>query len=209
MLSIVPSQYFFGFMPLAFGAELITVFGILNKAAGFYGLLSIFTGYSITAAQLVLNIFSIILLPFFLYALHNVRRQNALPVVAYSYVYLVDMLSNIAFTIFFSVTWFRTHGSDVEDKTESALDAPSERGLSISIVTLILLLKIYFCFVLFGFARVLVRKAGLRTDNGEGQYGRPLQFLLLGIAPSFWRRGGRRGGKGRMTNTLDEEIEMY
>ncbi|KAK9431600.1 Inositolphosphorylceramide synthase subunit Kei1-domain-containing protein [Lipomyces doorenjongii] len=213
MLSIVPRQYFLGFIPLAAGAELITVFGVVNKASGIYGLLSIFTGHPITAAQLVLNIVSLLLLPVFLYALHNVRRQNALPVVAFSYIYFVDMLANLAFTIYFSVTWFRvfdvTAATEAGKDTSSSLDTASERGLSITIIVLVLLFKVYFCFALFGYARMLVRKAGLRADNGEGKFTKRLQFIMLAIAPSFWRRGGRRAGKGRMVNTLEEGIEMF
>ncbi|KAK9477371.1 Inositolphosphorylceramide synthase subunit Kei1-domain-containing protein [Lipomyces japonicus] len=208
MLSIVPKQYFLGFIPLSAGAELITVFGVVNKASGIYGLLSIFTGHPITGPQLALNIISLVLLPFFLYALHNVRRQNPLPVVAYAYVYFGDMLANVAFTIYFAVSWFRKFDSVVKqqedgDSSTETLDTASERGLSITIITFILLLKVYFCFVLFGYARALVRKAGLRADNGEGGSQR-VQFLLLSIAPSFWRRGGPRAGKGRMTHALEE-----
>ncbi|KAK9323490.1 Inositolphosphorylceramide synthase subunit Kei1-domain-containing protein [Lipomyces orientalis] len=213
MLSIVPRHYFLGFIPLAAGAELITVFGVVNKASGIYGLLSIFTGHPITAAQLVLNVISLLLLPVFLYALHSVRRQQALPVVAFSYIYFLDMLANLAFTIYFSVTWFRVFDgaatAEAAAGTSSSLDTASERGLSITIIVLALLFKVYFCFVLFGYARMLVRKAGLRSDNGEGKYMKQLQYIMLAIAPSFWRRGGRRAGKGRMVNTLEEGIEMY
>ncbi|KAK9448853.1 Inositolphosphorylceramide synthase subunit Kei1-domain-containing protein [Limtongia smithiae] len=214
MVSLVPRQYFIGFLPLAAGAELITVFGVVNKASGIYGLLSIFTGKSISAAQWVLNIFSIILLPFFLYALHSVRRQNALPVVAYSYVFFLDMLSNIAFTIYFSVVWFREFDkADAEVDPSHQIDVPAERGVSITIIVLVLLCKMYFCIAIFGFARSLVRKAGLRADNGEGRL-RALQYVLLGvIMPRFWspaRRGvGNGSSKGLMVDALEEGIEMY
>ncbi|KAK9238432.1 Inositolphosphorylceramide synthase subunit Kei1-domain-containing protein [Lipomyces kononenkoae] len=213
MPSIVPKQYFLGFIPLAAGAELITVFGVVNKASGIYGTLSIFTGHPITAVQLVLNIISLVLLPVFLYALHNVRRQNALPVVAFSYIYFFDMLANIAFTIFFSVSWFRafkvTAAAEASQDTTTSVDTASERGLSITIIVLVLLCKIYFSFALFGYARLLVRKAGMRADNGEGKFARRLQYIMLTIAPSFWRRGSRRAGKARMVNTLEEGTEMY
>lgn len=165
------------------------------------------SGHPINAAQWVLNIISIILLPFFLYALLSVRRQNPLPVVAYSYVYLLDMLANIAFTIFFSVTWFRGFDKVVasgdDDANAAKLDTASERGVSISVIVLVLLFRLYSCFVLFGYARMLVRKSGLRFDNGQGKSAM-LQYVLLGLTPSFWRRGGRRAGKGRMVTTLEE-----
>ncbi|KAK9365330.1 Inositolphosphorylceramide synthase subunit Kei1-domain-containing protein [Lipomyces kononenkoae] len=213
MPSLVPKQYFLGFIPLAAGAELITVFGVVNKASGIYGTLSIFTGHPITVAQLVLNIISLLLLPVFLYALHNVRRQNALPVVAFSYIYFLDMLANLAFTIYFSVAWFRvfnvTLATEASKDNTPSIDTASERGLSITIIVLVLLCKVYFSLALFGYARLLVRKAGMRADNGEGKFTRRLQYFMLTIAPSFWRRGSRRAGKGRMVNTLEEGNGTY
>ncbi|KAK9474235.1 Inositolphosphorylceramide synthase subunit Kei1-domain-containing protein [Dipodascopsis tothii] len=215
MQSLVPKQHFLGFLPLSVGAELITIFGIVNNASGIYGLLSIFTGHPITAPQLTLNIISLILLPFLLYSLRNVRNQNALPVVAYAYVYFLDMLANLAFTIYFSVTWFRVFDQTAAEAaakakdTSAAIDTAAERGLAIAIIVFVLLLKIYFSFVLFGYARLLVRKEGLRRDNGEGKYGGRLQFVLLSIAWSFWRRGGSRAGKGRMADAIDQSVDLY
>ncbi|KAK9454143.1 Inositolphosphorylceramide synthase subunit Kei1-domain-containing protein [Dipodascopsis uninucleata] len=202
-----------GFVPIAVGAELITMFAIANKASGIYGLLSIVTGHPITAPQLLMNVLSVILLISFLFALHSIRKQNALPVVAYSYIYFFDMLANVAFTIYFSVTWFRHFdektSEDGNNNGGDSLNVASERGLSITVIVLALVAKIYFCFVLFGFARLLVRKSDLRPDNGTGKYSRALQFILLSIASSFWRMGGRRAGKGRMVNTLETDSEVY
>ncbi|KAK9463040.1 Inositolphosphorylceramide synthase subunit Kei1-domain-containing protein [Lipomyces oligophaga] len=208
MISITPRKYFMGFLPLAAGAELIAVFGIVNKASGLYGLLSIFTGHPISGEQWALNIISIILLPFFLYALHCVRRQMALPVAAFAYVYFLDMLANIAFTIYFSVTWFRAFDAEVDKtvaKGGAQLDTASERGVSISIITIALLFKVYASLVLFGFARMLVQKEGLRPDNGQGKAAK-LQFILLSIARPFWTRDSRRAGKGRMMSALEEGL---
>lgn len=56
--SILPLQsFFFTLFDLKLGSEIITWFAILNKVAGFYGLLAVFTGG--TLAQLSMYLYSV------------------------------------------------------------------------------------------------------------------------------------------------------
>jgi len=56
--NLLPLQsFFFTVFDLKLGSEIITWFAILNKVAGFYGLLAVFTGG--TLAQLSMYLYSV------------------------------------------------------------------------------------------------------------------------------------------------------
>jgi hypothetical protein len=58
LTSMLPFQsFFFSLFDLKLGSEIITWFAILNKVAGFYGLLAVFTGG--TLAQLSMYLYSV------------------------------------------------------------------------------------------------------------------------------------------------------
>jgi hypothetical protein len=93
--------------------------GIFNKAAGIFGILSIFTGHPISAVEWVMNILQILLLPLFIMAFINIKKKNALRILVFAYIYILDSVAMFAFTIYFIVHWF-TAGA-----REAASNAPS------------------------------------------------------------------------------------
>lgn len=63
-----------------------------------------------------------------------------------------------------------------------------ESAVSIILTVALLLARIYFSFVIIGFARQLVRQQNLRRYNGtpRGSWSYMLQSILLGPFESFW-----------------------
>lgn len=248
---------------MSLGADLIVVAGIVNKASGFYGLLSLLTGAHIGVLSWILHIFSLVLLPIYIYAFCAVRARNALYMLSFVHLYFIDTLVDIGFTIAFCVKWF-SHAravaakaspvvsdivattvattaaviaeaktiatfaaedfmSSIEDdidltatpvedadfsiatapavpelfeRAAAAIAAPSnesasvarESAVSIIFTVFLLLVRIYFTFVLIGFARQLVRQQNLRRYNGapKGSFVARLQQVLLTPFESFW-----------------------
>lgn len=186
------------------GAEIIVSFGILNKASGFYGLASLLTGHPISAMEWVLNIWSLVLLTMFLIGYNAIRNKKALALLSFAHFYVVDTLFSIAFTIFFCVKWFK-----IQRKTKttsviySARDASTaaatnlfsdsaslaqESATSIILTVFVLLARIYFAFVIIGYARQLIRRQNLRRYNGspKGSWSATLQQVLLTPFEYFW-----------------------
>lgn len=91
---------------MSLGADIIICSGIINKASGLYGLLSIFTGHPIGALSWILHIASLITIPLYIYAFLSVKNQRALYILFFTHFYFLDTLFSIAFTIVFCVKWF-------------------------------------------------------------------------------------------------------
>ncbi|KAA8915879.1 hypothetical protein TRICI_001972 [Trichomonascus ciferrii] len=104
-LSIVPKAFLF-FFPLHLGAELIIAIGLLNKASGFYGILSIFTGHPLSVMEWILNILSLVTLPLYIMAFQTIHTRNALRMVLFAYLYTIDTLCSVGFSVYFCVHWF-------------------------------------------------------------------------------------------------------
>lgn len=93
-------------MPLSLGADLIIVSGVVNKASGFYGILSLLTGAHISVMSWILHIFSLVAFPLYVYAFFAIKNRNALFFLAFVHIYFIDTLIDIGFTIVFCIKWF-------------------------------------------------------------------------------------------------------
>lgn len=224
---------------------------------------------------------SIVSLPIYLYAFLSVRNKNALYLLFFAYIYLIDTMIDIGFTITFCVKWFAharkaskaienisttttaatqtaiatattvatntlaTTSSAISQATNTAIEkvvqiastatakgdfsiataapeslikraavavsvaaeaavtatpaeksTPTNQSASVareSIVTIILtvfllLVRIYFTFVLIGYARHIVRQQNLRKYNGvpKNSWTSKFQQILLTPFESFW-----------------------
>jgi hypothetical protein len=114
------------FLPLHVGVELILAIGMFNKASGFYGILSIFTGHPIGAVEWVLNIVSLCLLPFYVVTYAKFAKKDALQMLVFAYAYVADTFINLGLTIFFCVHWF----TSVSRKVQSPMGAKVGSGIS-------------------------------------------------------------------------------
>jgi hypothetical protein len=99
-------QKFLFCMSLRTGVEMICLAMLFNKVAGLYGLLAIFTGYRLDAAQLSMYIYSILALLLLAFLLPHVRRHSVFECLALAWLYLIDTVVNSAYVSAFASTYF-------------------------------------------------------------------------------------------------------
>lgn len=195
MVSIVPKSFLF-IMPLQIGAEIICGLGIFNRASGFYGFLSLFTGHPLSALEWILNLLSMAFLPLYVLAFWAVKQRNALFTVLFAYVYSIDTIASVFFTTSFSVVWFSTaalsisenhmmagnkhnlnstaNGTDpssssrpLQTNFDKSASLASETAVSMIMPIGLLMLRLYFSLIILAYARLLVRQHNLKPHNGS------------------------------------------
>jgi len=172
---------FLGIMSLMTGAELIALALVFNKATGFYGILTLFTGYSMSALQISAYILSLVALVVLGYTIPHIRKQSPFQNMILAWLYVLDTLVNIAYTIVFAVTWYLANFHDPKGPAgaEDDHDSPSngdvqldpdqtkqaEAGLgvqesvfSLMLVVALMLLRVYFSLVVLAYARSVVQR---------------------------------------------------
>lgn len=92
-------------MSLRTGAEMISLSMIFNKVTGFYGLLAILTGFSLSPLQLSMYLYSLAALIILAFLMPHIRRQSPFQCLALAWFYLLDTVINTAFTSAFAITW--------------------------------------------------------------------------------------------------------
>lgn len=111
------------FMSLRTGVEMVSLSMIFNKLTGFYGLLAILTGVSLSPLQLSMYIYSVGALVLLTFLMPHIRKQSPFQCLALAWFYLFDTVINTAFTSAFAVTWFLAVSADNANK-----DIPSSPG---------------------------------------------------------------------------------
>ena len=99
-------QRFLYTLSLSTGATLITLSLAINKLSGVYGILALFTGYSLSPLQLSMYIYSVLALVLTIYLSQHIRRQSPLQCLALAWFYVLDSVINAAYTAVFAVSWF-------------------------------------------------------------------------------------------------------
>jgi hypothetical protein len=141
----------------------------------------------------------------FIVGYYAIRNKRALALLSFTHFYIVDTLFSIAFTIFFCVKWFKVQRQaktssviySARDASASAAttnlfsDSASlaqESATSIVLTVFVLLARIYFAFIIIGYARQLIRQQNLRRYNGspKGSWSAILQQVLLTPCEYFW-----------------------
>lgn len=112
-------------MPLYIGAEIVLGFAILNKAAGFYGFLSIITGHPINFWQWLYNVLELLCLPFYISALTLIKKkpENGRKFLLACLVYVIDSVVGVFYTLYFVHFWFANE-EVVTNKREFGVDLP-------------------------------------------------------------------------------------
>jgi inositol phosphorylceramide synthase regulatory subunit len=114
-----PKQRFFYTMTLSTGASLITLSMLVNKLAGLYGILALFTGYHLSPFQLTMYIYSTVALILTAYLAPHIRKQSPLQCLALAWFYVLDSIVNAMYTTVFAATWFLVlaqHDAGTSDK---------------------------------------------------------------------------------------------
>lgn len=113
-------QTFLFITSLRFGAEMISLSLLFNKLAGFYGILALVTGYSLSFLQLSMYIYSLGALVLLCYLMSHIQKASPLEMVALAWFYLIDTLLNGAYTSFFAISWFLTLSAAAIDAEATA-----------------------------------------------------------------------------------------
>ncbi|KAL2177551.1 Inositolphosphorylceramide synthase subunit Kei1-domain-containing protein [Thermothelomyces heterothallicus CBS 202.75] len=118
---------FLGFMSLQTGTELISIALIFNKATAVYGVLTLFTGYSLSALQVTAYLCSLFVLATLAVCVPHIRTQSPLHNLALAWVYAVDSLVSAAYTAAFATSWYF---ADIHDPKGPAGAAPGDAAAS-------------------------------------------------------------------------------
>ena len=175
-------QSFLGLISLQTGTELISIALLFNKATGIYGMLTLFTGYSLSALQVTAYLGSIFVLATLALCLPHVRKQSPLYNLALAWVYAIDTIVSAAFTTTFAASWYRATMGGVKSPASPASPASAEAdtgspsngdvqrdaaspaagagvpdsALSMVLIIAFTLVRVYFSLVVMAYARMVV-----------------------------------------------------
>jgi hypothetical protein len=93
-------------MSLSTGVQLILLTHLINKVTGLYGILALLTGYPISAFQLSMYIYSLVVLGITIYLSSHIKTGSAWHCLAFAQMYALDTVINAVYTIFFAMAWF-------------------------------------------------------------------------------------------------------
>jgi len=169
---------FLGILDLKLGVTVISFFAVLNKLAGVYGVLALFTGAG-TFAQISLYVYSIGTLPVLVWGIKMVSAENAQSTFLYANLFALDHLINTFYICYFAQSWYlhtphdgrRTASSDMQrqvadlgdggpwrDMTPEERMAAAEsvwmyeRGFSAAVLVAGWLLKLWFISIIYSYA---------------------------------------------------------
>ncbi|KAK4246631.1 Inositolphosphorylceramide synthase subunit Kei1-domain-containing protein [Corynascus novoguineensis] len=184
---------FLGFMSLQTGTELVSIALIFNKATAVYGVLTLFTGYSLSALQVTAYLFSILVLATLAVCLPHIRTLSPLHNLTLAWVYALDTVVSAAYTAAFATSWYLAGIHDPEGPagagSSDAAASPSngnvqldpsqkeqvkagtgahDTAASMVLIVGFTLVRFYFSLVIAAYARmVLLRFVDERMDESD------------------------------------------
>jgi len=194
------SQTFLGLVSLQTGTEVVSFALLLNKAISFYGILAVVTGYSLSALQLSMFLYSLLVALALAFLIRHVRKQSPLENLALAWLYVVDTVINAAYTTAFAVNWFLATFHDPEgtagagsgpgggdqprrrdDGDYAAQSGAPDTPMSIVLIVAFTLVRLYFCLVVMSHARMVLlshSEAAAAADGDIQKASSPLPFAL-------------------------------
>ncbi|ODQ81587.1 hypothetical protein BABINDRAFT_6267 [Babjeviella inositovora NRRL Y-12698] len=172
MARLVLPKTFLG-LPLYIGVETVLGFAALNKASGFYGIISIFTGHPIGFLQAIFNICSILMFPIYIMGLkaitrlHPESRVNVTGRLALvTLTYLFDSALSVLFTLYFAHFWFANEDTQAthpvtDSTTDTSQSATPAYELFLTVSTTVILnaARFYFSLVMLSYTKGLTKVA--------------------------------------------------
>ncbi|KAK1751985.1 Inositolphosphorylceramide synthase subunit Kei1-domain-containing protein [Echria macrotheca] len=200
---------FLGLMSLQTGAELISLALVFNKATGVYGFLTLLTGYAPSALQVTSYTISILVIVALAYLIPHIRQQSPFQNLALAWLYVIDTISNIAYTTAFATIWYMAGFHDPAGPGGAAAGSPSTRddgqpdsgaanpdtAASMVLAVLFTSVRIYFSLVVLAHARVVVQRY-----SGDAQAESVDAMIARGDAPDPFAVGSTlgEGWKGKI-----------
>ncbi|KZV92367.1 DUF1753-domain-containing protein, partial [Exidia glandulosa HHB12029] len=180
-----PFRSFLGFMDLKTGVTIALLFALLNKVAGVYGLIAVFTGGSL--AQLSLYVYSIGTLVAFAWGLRAVTAEDPKRTLYFAHIFLLDHLLSTTWTVFFGVLWwvYTPHDGKRQANSKAQQDLAKlanvsmpltdeereiaamqiwnkEKGFAMTLIIVGWLAKIFFALLIYSYA-VHLRRGTYRS----------------------------------------------
>ncbi|KAJ4294732.1 hypothetical protein N0V88_004966 [Collariella sp. IMI 366227] len=175
-LRVPRPKSFLGLLSLATGTELITLALIFNKATGFYGFLTLLTGYSASALQVTSYLGSLAVLAILALCAPRIRdRSSPLHMLALAWTYAIDTLVSAAYTAAFGAAWYvaLANGNVTEEGAAGKGEATAGEGntardgqankagvhdtaASMVLIVAFTLVRVYFALVVMAHARMVV-----------------------------------------------------
>ncbi|KXX78643.1 Inositol phoshorylceramide synthase regulatory subunit kei1 [Madurella mycetomatis] len=207
-------QSFLGLMSLQTGTELISLALVFNKATGLYGVLTLLTGYSLSALQVSAYLGSVFVLAVLALCIPHIRTQSPLHNLALAWVYALDTVTSAAYTAAFGTSWYRTviqepsgpagaeeaagspnNGAVQRDASQTAeIKAAGDLqdvAASMVLVVAFTLIRVYFSLVIMSFARMTLlrfvdeRMGETEQDDAAGETRSP--FAVGAPLGDGWR----------------------
>jgi len=195
-----PLNSFLGVIDLKIGVTIAFLFALLNKVAGVYGLIAVFTGGSF--AQLSMYIYSVGTLIALIWALKAVADEDARKTLYFAHLFFLDHILSTVWIVFFGVVWWvytphdgrrqansaaqeelmkggAGHDLTVEERTAAALMIwNKEKTLAATVIIAGWCCKIYFIILIYSFA-IHLRKGSYRSLPASSQSSSS-QYAALG-----------------------------
>ncbi|KAG0267000.1 hypothetical protein BG011_009748 [Mortierella polycephala] len=200
-----------GVLELKTGVTIITVFAILNKVSGFFG---IFADGGLT--KVIMYLYSVLATFAFAWGLYGVLVDNTRIVGRYALAYVVDLIINAVQTTALAVAWFMARnellGEPQPDQDGNPATTPIsdeirrdfrfESGISMLILLGLWCLHLYFALVVWSYSYSLIHRYDLPSTMvggamSSGSDATPMMFLP--------RIGQDRGKHTVLRNEDDDE----
>jgi hypothetical protein len=179
-------QSFLGCISLQTGTELISLALLVNKVTGVYGLLTLFTGYGLSALQVTAYLGSVFVLLTLVACIPQIRRRSPLHCLALAWVYTIDTFVSAAYTTAFATNWYvsgihavkapsttpeesedgspmsnaRRADADTNTNTAAADASASasspDNTFSMILIVAFTLMRFYFSLVVLAYARMVI-----------------------------------------------------
>jgi len=164
-------------LDLKLGTSVISLFALLNKVAGVYGILAVFTGG--TLSQVSLYLYSLGTIFALVWGLRKAREEHPASTLTYAHLFALDHVINTLYIAFFAVDWYLyvphdgrrvanseaqkqmlsegNFGDDESRKAAAQAIWKSERGFAAAVLVGGWLLKWYFIYCIYSYALHLRR----------------------------------------------------
>jgi hypothetical protein len=146
-----PLASFLGLIDLKTGVTIALLFALLNKVAGVYGLIAVFTGAGGSFAQLSLYIYSVIALVALAWGLRAVKdvrvphlllslffsnstksQEDPKQTLYFAHLFAADHILSTAWTVFFAIVWWIWTPHDGRRQANSAAQEAMMKSANIS-----------------------------------------------------------------------------
>ncbi|CAB4419117.1 unnamed protein product [Rhizophagus irregularis] len=170
-----------GIVDLQRGVVLITVFALLNKVSGFFGIPTLFYGGGIVSIiSYIYSIIASIAIVYFLF--YGVFPENPKIIRYYSIFYWIDLIANGLFTIIFGIWWYlvvdhlplaETENQKSNNETATVLGTSptlpawkTESAIAIANLVAVTFVHIYFAFVVNSYAILVQKRQSYFSTSG-------------------------------------------